>query len=48
LQFGGLVLFSQGRKHGSVQANLVLEKEPRVLHLDQQAARRELRHAGQA
>jgi hypothetical protein len=31
-----------GRKHGSLQADVVLEKELRVLHLDLQAARRRL------
>jgi hypothetical protein len=30
-----------GRKHGSMQADIVLE-EPRVLHLDSKAARRRL------
>ena len=29
-----------GRKHGSLQADMVLEKELRVLHLDMKAARR--------
>jgi hypothetical protein len=27
-----------GRKHGGKQADMVLEKEPRVLYLDPQAA----------
>ena len=38
LQFRGLVHYHHGRKHGSVQADMVLEKELRVLHLDRQAA----------
>ena len=36
--FRGLVHYHHGRKHGSVQADMVLEKELRVLHLDLQAA----------
>ena len=35
------MLYHHGRKHGSVQADLVLEKELRVLHLHQQAAGRD-------
>jgi len=35
-RFGGLV--HPGRKHGSIQADKVPEKELRVLHLDPQAA----------
>ena len=34
LQFRGLVYYHHGGKHGSVQADMVLEKEPRVLQLD--------------
>ena len=34
LQFRGLVHYHHGGKHGSTQAAMVLEKEPRVLHLD--------------
>jgi hypothetical protein len=37
------VHFHSGRKHGSIQADLVLE-ELRVLHLDLKAARRRLSH----
>jgi hypothetical protein len=33
-----LVHYYDGEKHGSVQADVVLEKELRVLHLDPQAA----------
>jgi hypothetical protein len=33
--------YHHGRKHGSVQADVVLE-EPKVLHLDLKAARRRL------
>ena len=35
--FAGLV-FNHGRKHGGFQADMVLEKELRVLHLGSQAA----------
>lgn len=38
LQFRGSVHCHHGRKHGSVQAAMVLEKELRGLHLDPQAA----------
>jgi hypothetical protein len=41
LQFRGLVHYHHGRKHGSLQSDMVLEKELRVLHLDLQAAERE-------
>jgi hypothetical protein len=34
------VHYHHGRRHGSTQADTVLEKEMRVLHLDQKAARR--------
>lgn len=37
--FRGLVHFNHGRKHGSRQADMVLE-ELRVLPLDQKAAKR--------
>jgi hypothetical protein len=36
--FRGLVRYHHGRKHGSIQADLVWEKEPRVLHPDLKAA----------
>jgi hypothetical protein len=36
--FRGLLYYSHGRNHGSVQADMVLKKELRVLHLDPQAA----------
>jgi hypothetical protein len=36
--FRGLVHYHHGRKHGSVQANMVLEKELRFLHVDPQAS----------
>jgi hypothetical protein len=36
--FRGSVHCRHGRKHGSVQIDMVLEKELRVLHLDLQAA----------
>jgi len=38
--FRGSVHYHHGEKHGSVQADMVLEKELRVLHLDPKAARR--------
>lgn len=37
--FRGSVHYQHGRKHGSVLAGMVLEKELRVLHLDQKSAR---------
>ena len=40
-RFRGSVHYHQGRKHGSVQAHMVLE-ELRVLHLVPKAARRRL------
>jgi hypothetical protein len=39
-RFKGSVHYHHRRKHGSMQADMVLE-EPRVLHLDLTAARRE-------
>jgi hypothetical protein len=39
LQFRSLVHCHHGRKNGGTQADVVLQ-EPRVLHLDQQIARR--------
>ena len=39
--FRGLVHYHHDGKHGGLQANIVLEKELRVLHLDLQAAGRE-------
>ena len=33
-QFRDLVHYHHGGKHGSMQADMVLEKELRVLHLD--------------
>ena len=38
--FSGSVHYAHGRKHGSMQAEMMLEKELRVLHLDLLAARR--------
>jgi hypothetical protein len=32
-RFRGLVHYHHGRKHGRVQADMVLEKELRILHL---------------
>ena len=41
LQLRGLVHDHHGRKHGSMQADMVPEREPRVQHLDPQAAGRD-------
>lgn len=38
--FRGLVRYHHGEEHGGTQAGMVLEKELRGLHLDQQAAER--------
>jgi hypothetical protein len=38
--FRGSVYYHHGRKHGSVPADMVLEKELRVLHFDLKAAKR--------
>ena len=40
LQFRSLVHCHYGREHGSMQADMMLEKELRVLHLDPRAAGR--------
>jgi hypothetical protein len=40
--FRGPVNYHHGRVHGSIQADLVLEKELEVLNLDLKAARRKL------
>lgn len=37
-RFRGLAQFCHDRKHGGIDADKVLKKEPRVLHLDQQTA----------
>jgi hypothetical protein len=37
--FRGLVHYHHGRKHGSMQADIMLKKELRVLHLDLTKAR---------
>jgi hypothetical protein len=39
--FKGLAHCCHGKKHGSRQADMMLEKELRVLHLDPQAAERD-------
>ena len=44
--FRGSVHYHHGRKHGSMQAYLVLEKELRILHLGPEAARKRLSHTG--
>jgi hypothetical protein len=38
LQFRDLVYYHHGETHGSVQTDIVLEKELRVLHVDMKAA----------
>jgi hypothetical protein len=43
--FRGLVHYLHGRKHGSMQADMVL-KEPSVLHPDVKSARRRLSSSG--
>ena len=37
-RFRGLVHYHHGQGHGSIQTDMVLVKELRVLHLDPQAA----------
>lgn len=37
--FRGLVYYHYGGKHGSIQADIVLKKDLRVLDLDQQEER---------
>jgi hypothetical protein len=39
--FRGLIHYHLSRKHGGIQADIVLEKELRVLHLDLKATRRD-------
>ena len=41
VQFRDLIHYHCGGKHGAMQADVVLEKEMRVLHLDLQAAGRQ-------
>jgi hypothetical protein len=43
----GSVHFHYGRKHSSVQADMVVEKELSVLHLNPTASRRRLSHGSQ-
>ena len=38
--FRGSVHFDHDRRHGTIQADMVLEKELRILHLDPKAGRR--------
>ena len=45
-RFRGLVHSHHGRKHGDTQADIVLEKEPRVLHLSPQIAEKVERTTG--
>jgi hypothetical protein len=44
--FSGSVHYHHGRKHGSIQAGIVLEKELRVRHLDSKAPRKRLASTG--
>ena len=44
-RFTGSVHYHCGRKHGSIQADMVLEKVLRVLRLNLKAARRKLSSA---
>ena len=39
--FRGLIHYHHSRKHGSMPADIVLEKELRVLHLDLKVIRRD-------
>jgi hypothetical protein len=41
-RFRGSVRYHHSGKHGSIQADMVLEKELRVLHLDPKPVRRKL------
>ena len=41
LEFRSLVCCQHGRKHGSMQVDMVLERKLRVLHLDLQTAGRD-------
>jgi hypothetical protein len=45
-KFRGSVHYPHGRKHGSIRADMVLEKELRVLHLDPKASIRRLSPTG--
>ena len=47
-QFRDLFTYHNGRKRGSMQAAIVLVKEPRGLHLNQEAAGIETRDSGLA
>ena len=44
--FSGLVHYCHGDKHDSMQADMVLEKKLRVLHLDLLAAEETVCHTG--
>jgi hypothetical protein len=39
-RFRGLVHYHQGKKHGSVQADMVVKKDLRLLYLETKAAKR--------
>jgi hypothetical protein len=44
LEFRGLVHYHHGKKHGSLQADMVLEKEQQILHLDLQVTEEPVCH----
>jgi hypothetical protein len=46
LQFRVLVCYHHGGKHGGAQADTMLEKELRIVHLDPQEAGRETQPLG--
>jgi hypothetical protein len=46
--FRGLVHYHHGRIHGGMQADMVLERELKVLYLEPQAARRDRDQLGLA
>lgn len=41
LQFRGFIRYHHSGKHGGTQVDTVMEKELRILHMNQQAAARE-------
>jgi hypothetical protein len=44
-RFRGSVHYHHGKKHGSIQADMVLEEELRTLHLDLKAAKKKISSA---
>jgi len=47
-RFRGSVHYHYGRKHGIVQADVMVMEEPRVLYLDPKAARKNYFHTRQS